>query len=424
MRLLAHGCEVVALCPHAHVLCQLSGIRSVRVWSALNSLGALESAIRSSSPTLVIPCDDRSVWLLHELHRQLPQLRALIARSLGDPDHFDTIRSRAELLEVAARSGVRVPETRRIGTSADIADWFRRFPGAGVLKMDGTWGGSGVSVVQTEREAQTAWRKFVLPENWAARWKRRWKEWLVYADPLAFWDNATFDRHKVLMQRFVAGRPANSMFACWRGKLLGSVNVEVLCTEEGTATAPSTIVRLIDHPEMTHACEVLCTALGLSGFHGLDFILEEGSNCAQLLELNARCTRLGHLRLPKQDDLFALLARHVGAMPPETDAEAIVGRETVAFFPQAVAENSDARYLRECHVDVPWSEPQLTAALLRPPWPCTRALFRLFHDGLLAPTAPRPSIARFLRLAAETGHLREISPDLNLHHSAEMGVRL
>jgi len=222
----------------------------------------------------------------------------------------------------------------------------------------------------------------------------------------------------MLMQRYVAGRLANSMLACWRGKLLGSVNVEVICTEGATATAPSTIVRLIDHPEMTHACEVLCTTLGLSGFHGLDFILEQGSNRAQLLELNARCTRLGHLRLPRQDDLVGLLARHIGAMPPESDAEAIVGRETVAFFPQAVAENSDARYLGECHVDVPWSEPQLTAALLRRPWPNTRALFRLCHEGLGRRAVPQPSIPRFLRLAAETGHPLEITPDLNQHRNS------
>jgi hypothetical protein len=414
MRLLAHGCEVVALCPRGHVLGALTGIRSVRAYSALNSLGTLESAIRSSNPTLVIPCDDRAVWQLHELYRRLPDLRALIARSLGDPAHFAAIRSRARLLEMAARSGIRVPETRRIETPDDITDWFSRISATGVLKLDGTWGGIGVSVAATEGEARSAWRRFAFAESRARRWKRRWKEWLVYADPLAFWDDATFGRRETVMQRYVAGRAANSMLACWRGEVLGSVNVEVLCTEGAIATAPSTVVRLIDHTEMTHAGEVLCRTLGLSGFHGLDFILDEG-NRAHLIELNARCTRLGHLRLPKQEDLAALLAKHIGAMPPETDAEAIVGRETVAFFPQAVAGNSDVRDLRECHVDVPWSEPQLTAALLRRPWPSTRMLFRLYHGGLKKPTAPPPSIARFLRLAAETGHSTETGPGLELH---------
>lgn len=40
-------------------------------------------------------------------------------------------------------------------------------------------------------------------------------------------------------------------------------------------TDPSTSVRLIDHTEMTRAGEVLCTT---SGFHDLDFILEEESH--------------------------------------------------------------------------------------------------------------------------------------------------
>jgi hypothetical protein len=416
MRLLAHGCEVVALCPRGHVLCQLTGIRSVRTYSGLNSLAALESAIRSSSPTIVIPCDDRAVWQLHELHRQLPDVRDLVARSLGDSAHFATIRSRAQLLKVAARSGIRVPETRRIATPNDITNWFSKVPGTSVLKMDGTWGGRGVSVVRTEGEALSAWRKFTSSQKRGSRWMRRWKDWLVYCDPLAFWDDPAFDRREVLLQRYVVGRLANSMLACWRGKLLGMVNVEVLCTE-ATATAASTIVRLIDHPEMTRAGEVLCTTLGLSGFHGLDFILEEGSNCAQLIELNARCTRLGHLRLPRQDDLAASLVRHIGAMPPDTDVEAIVSHKIVAFFPQVLSWNPDSPYLRECYVDVPWSEPQLIAALLGRPWVYARPLFRLFHDGLRKQKDPPPSIPQFLRIAAETGHSGEFGPDLNLQRN-------
>jgi hypothetical protein len=381
-------------------------LRSVRTYSGLNSLAALESAIGASNPTIVIPCDDRAVRQLHELHRQLPDLRALIVRSLGDPAHFATIRSRAQLLELAARSEIHVPETRRIVGPEDIADWFTKVPGPAVMKMDGTWGGSGVSLVRTEREGESAWRKFA-PEARSARWKRRWKEWLLYSDPLAFWDDPALGRRGILLQRHVAGRQANSMLACWRGKLLGVVNVEVLCTEQTTATSPSTIVRLIDHPEMTRAGEILCAALGLSGFHGLDFILEQESNRAQLIELNARCTRLGHLRLRGQDDLAALLVKHLGALPPATDAEAIVNREIIAFFPQALSWNPDSPYLHQCHVDVPWSEPQLVAALLRRPWVCTRPLFRLYHDGLKKQTDPTPSIPGFLRIAAQTAHSRE-----------------
>lgn len=52
-------------------------------------------------------------------------------------------------------------------------------------------------------------------------------------------------------------------------------------------------MRLIDHPEMTRAGEVLCTTLGVPGFHGLEFILEEESNFAHLIEPNARCAQPG-----------------------------------------------------------------------------------------------------------------------------------
>jgi hypothetical protein len=410
MRLLAYGCEVVALCPRGNVLCKLKGIKSLRSYSGLNSLAALENAIQSSSPTIVIPCDDRAVWQLHELHRKRPTLRELISRSLGDPAHFATLRSRAALLEVAATAGVTIPQSRRVATPEDISQWFNAQPGTAVLKVDGTWGGSGVAVVRTENEAQAAWREFTSPEQRRSRWKTRWKKWLVYSDPLAFWNDPMFGQRETMLQRYVAGRLANSMLACWRGKLLGVVSVEVLCTEQENATAPSTIVRLVDNPEMRHAAEVLCSTLGLSGFHGLDFILEQGTNRAHLLELNARCTRLGHLRLPTQDDLAGLLAKHVGAMPPDGDVEAIVANEVVAFFPQALSWNPDSPYLRECYCDVPWSEPQLIAALMRRPWVYGRPFFRLYHDRLSGPTEPMPNMPQFLRIAAAAGRSGEYGP--------------
>jgi hypothetical protein len=105
------------------------------------------------------------------------------------------------------------------------------------------------------------------------------------------------------------------------------------------------------------------------------------------------------LRLRGQDDLAALLVKHMGALAPDTDAEAVVDGEIIAFFPQALSWNPDSPYLHECHVDVPWSEPQLIAALLRRPWVYTRPLFRLYHNGLKKQTDPTPSIPGFMRIA-------------------------
>lgn len=67
-------------------------------------------------------------------------------------------------------------------------------------------------------------------------------------------------------------------------------------------------VRLIDHSEMAQAACKLAQRLELSGFHGLDFVLEADSGAAYLIELNPRCTQLGHLSIARQGSLPACCA--------------------------------------------------------------------------------------------------------------------
>jgi hypothetical protein len=112
------------------------------------------------------------------------------------------------------------------------------------------------------------------------------------------------------------------MLACWRGELLGLVAVEVIASRGPTGAA--TIVRLINHLEITEAARRVSARLRLSGFHGLDFILEEATGSAFLIELNPRCTQLGHLILRAQGDLAGVLCRGLGlrtAPSPERELE-------------------------------------------------------------------------------------------------------
>src|SRR5579883_151170 len=172
VRLIAHGCVVHALCPHGDALHTASGIGKVQWYSGLDSLAALERAIGAAGPDIIVPCDDRAVWHLHELHARRPELRDMIEASIGAASSFGIVRSRADLIAAAREAGIRVPETRLIRSQDDLRAWFPTRPGPAVLKLDGTWGGTGVHIVHSEEHAMRVWRTFTARQTFAKAVKR------------------------------------------------------------------------------------------------------------------------------------------------------------------------------------------------------------------------------------------------------------
>jgi predicted ATP-grasp superfamily ATP-dependent carboligase len=357
-------------------------------------MSALERAIAAADPDVVVPCDDRTVWQLHVLHERRPDLRPLIERSMGSPQSFPVLRSRAGLMQRAEQLGIRVPPTRPLGSREDILAWFDGRTGPSVVKLDGSWGGTGVRVVASAQEALAAWQQFTRPRSRVVLWKRHFLD----HDPLAFGAGYEPQPRAMSIQEFIPGRPANTMVAAWKGRLLGIVSVEVLCAQD--PTAPSTIVRLIQNEEMAGASARLVEALGLSGFHGLDFILEKGTNSPYLIEVNARCTQLGHLVLPEQGDLAGMLGAQIGGRP-QLDAP-IAGR-LIAFYPQALACSPCSPYLPQSHHDVPWDEPRLVRTLIRNRWVAKQWLARVYGWARRKEPNPLPGIVGFLRSMAQNG---------------------
>jgi ATP-grasp domain len=367
-----HGCKVEVVCPSGHPFEFMSGIRKRYPYRVLDSLGSLCEAITLSRPDLVISCDDGVVWQMHELHRTRPELRPLIERSLGAPASYEVVASRAKAMQLAQELGIRVAETKGIATASDLRDWFS-VPGAlGVMKLDGTCAGKGVQIVSSLAEAEHALATMHRPPSTVEACGR----WFAIRDAMALWNWKNHKPPVFTIQKFITGRPANMMMACRDGKVLAAVTVEVLWAQG--ATGPASVVRLIENDEIQMAAERLAERLQLAGFHGLDFMLEDETEHAYLIELNPRCTQLGHLRIEGQGDLAGVLC---GA---STDASLLqdhraVYAETIAFFPQALMSNPRCPYLESSYIDVPWEEPQLVRELIRRDWRDRRLLVRLYH---------------------------------------------
>jgi hypothetical protein len=390
------GAYIGVVCPHGSPLLSVSSVREIFKYSALSPTQAVADALRMMQPDLIVPCDDRALAHLHALHASLPNdnaLRQLIERSLGSPTGYAAARSRSRALQLVAQDGSPEPASRELHSEADVREWCanRSFPA--VIKADGTWGGAGVALVDSLTSAVAAYRRLSRP---LATW-RVLKFLLSNRDPfpLRGWLDRT--RPGVIGQDFVKGRTANIMVACWNGEVLASIGAVALKTKEDFGAA--TIVQLISHPEMEAVVTRLVRRLGMSGFCGIDFILEEGSERAVMIELNPRATQLGHLPFGPAGSLVSVL---LSRLRDETVSAAtgtrIAEHGTVAFFPQAWLADADTALLADAYLDIPWHEPKLVAELLRRPRDVRSPLARLasFLMG-------RPDPARVLAKAFANG---------------------
>ena len=366
-----HGCVVAALCPPGHPLRYVHGIHQIRTLNALMSRRSLEKALQQLRPDLVIPCDDRSVAQLHELHGLHPRLRPLIERSLGEPHGFEVVESRGKLLHVARELGIRIARTHEVTSEAHTAECYARGTPTALLKVDGSSGGEGVQIVRSGPEATAAFRRMKSGNRMALALKRL----IINRDPLALWSWSRRRHIDMTLQEFIPGVPANIMVACWQGEVLAELSVQVFCSQG--ATGASLVVQVIENPQLSSAAALLARHLRMSGFFGLDFILEQGTGAAYLIEMNPRCTQLGHLQLPQGDLAGALYAAFIRRERPRTKTPIL--EDKIAFFPQALLWGARLALLGRIHHDVPWEQGQLVKALIQEPWPERQWRARLYH---------------------------------------------
>lgn len=370
------GCLVSAVCPPSgHPFSVTRAIKHTFPYRAFNPIRSLRNAIESFDPDIVIPSCERSVEHLHELYAQAlhpglgnESIVQIIERSLGNPSGYRVVTSRYELLAAAAELGLRVPETARISSSADLDLWREQKSRTCVIKADGTWGGVGVCLLSGMESSERAW----LTITKTSRLLRAIKRMIVNRD--SFYLRAWLNRidRAIIAQKFIAGRPANCTVFSWRGKVLGLIAVEAVRTERNTG--PASIVHLIRNAEIETAAERIASSLGLSGFFGLDFIIERETGLAYLIEMNPRLTPPCYLRFEKGRDLVgALWASLTGQ--PLPDNVPVTNSEMIAYSPRTMDLSETPK---NCFYPRPDGEPEL-ARELESPFPDRTILYRLLQ---------------------------------------------
>ena len=361
MALAAAGCVVDALCPTDHPLGMTSVVRRTHDYNGLFPSTSFARAIRHSRPDLVIPADDLATWHLQDLHQQQAnsgesgnEFCRLIERSIGPAEGFAVVRARNAFMQLAEEEGIRVPHTEVIANLSDLQDWIARMGFPVVLKANGTSGGEGVKVVRTIEDAERAFLKLQAPPLLARAIKRT----IFDHDLTLVWPSLSRRRRTINAQTFVAGHEATSAIACWKGKVVASLHFEVI--EKVGATGHATVVRQIEHPEMSAAAEKIVRSLTLSGLHGFDFMLEADTGKAHLIEINPRTTQVGHLALgPGRDLTTALYSVMTGESVRPTPK--VTEKDTIALFPQEWKRDPESPFLMSAYHDVPWQEPAMVA---------------------------------------------------------------
>jgi hypothetical protein len=373
------GAQVSLVSPSSHPARVLDFLTDQLPYRAAAPTWSLEAALKRLRPDVVIPCDERTVRDLHAICRRTRdvELRNLIETSTAPMRHYATITSRAALLALAAREGVRVPPSAGLQQRSDLAQWMQTQPTPFVLKADGSWSGFGVRIISDSERAEDAYDDLTRPIGL----RLALREAVLESNYFGFRPWLRREQPAMSAQGFVDGWPANIGVACWNGEVLASICVEAVATE--SATGPSTVARVIDNAEMVEAARRVVKALGLSGMIGFDFMIEAATGAAYMIEMNPRNTPICALRLGNGRDLpEALLARVAGRSqrerPPRTE------RDIIAFFPETWAMNPSNSFLHQGFHDVPWEQPELVRVLIRPERRERYLIFRLLRRAWLA----------------------------------------
>ena len=345
---------VDAVCPPKTPARLSRYVAQCHTYRPLRALSSLSRAIRKAKPDLLVACDDRAVSHLVRMYRKAiargedAPMASLIRRSLGAPENFAALMSRSRSMKATAELGIRTPETIAVANEADLDACIARIGFPAVVKSDGSWGGDGVIVARSHEDARAAFRRLSRPasrlRNIARALRRRDSHFLFEAIRPA----ARF----VSVQKFIAGRPAASAFACWQGEVVAAIHYDVLIAE-GTI-GPPVVIRRLDCEQMAEASRRAAKHFGLSGIYGLDFIRDE-AGCVHLLEINPRTTQGGTLPFGEGRDLPSALAAAV-TQCVATRREGITN-DVVAFFPAEWQRDMTSPYLTTGFHNVPWDDP-------------------------------------------------------------------
>lgn len=329
------GVCVDVICPAIHPLSTVTGISRRFRFGMTSPTLSLGKAIEISQPALILCCDEFTLRQLQSVRMFGPTAVAdLVNRAAWPSEAFGAFVSRASLIEIAEAVGVLCPATERVPDATSAARWIDEQGGPAFLKIDGTFGGTGVRRVTEPAGAGVAHEALLRTYSLrrAVQHAVRRQEFSRIGAWLAG------EVAEVTIQNEVAGVPANCSAFAWQGELRAIICVEVLRTEADYGVA--TLVRPIRNTEMEATARALSQRLQLTGVFGLDFIWDRERDRSWLIELNPRPTPISHMNFGYGLDLMAEIARTISPQQDPKARPALPSDRPIALFPHCLKDVS------------------------------------------------------------------------------------
>jgi len=354
------GCRVEAVCPPHNALTVSSAVQCAHYYRSFRPAHSIKTAIEAAKPELVVPCDDLAATHLHAIYKcaggnglsKRSAIAELLVRSMGSPASYPIIDSRQQFLAIAREEGVLVPNSAPVPTLSSLDTCMRQNGVPAVLKKDCTSGGEGVQIVETHQQARSAFRRLVSRRPTAAIFKRI----LVDRDDTPLARLLRLEQPEVSVHQFIAGQDANVVVACWQGEVLAQISATVLRTRG--PKAPAAVIRLVENCDMSSAVKRIVRRLALSGFAGFDFVIEDGTNKAFLIEINPRATQACHLQLGIGRDLGAALVASLSGCPL-AKRPAVTNRNTIVLWPHVTEALLTPALAEKAYFDTPLNDPEV-----------------------------------------------------------------
>ncbi|HTV04858.1 MAG TPA: ATP-grasp domain-containing protein [Acidobacteriaceae bacterium] len=363
MAFAAAGCRVEIVCPSKHPVRLIRGIAARYSLSPFAPVRSLHRAIRKAAPDLLIPTDVSTAGYVRHLYNKAPLIdrasapfvRTLLERSLGAPENLAILSSRTGFLAMAQSEGILTPPTQTLASKSALDQWLQTNPLPAVMKADETASGEGVEIVRTHKEAAKAWRRLHAPFSLGGFFMSSGME----HSPQSFLPWLRRAPRTVSIQPFISGRDATITVACWKGKIVGAISLDVLRVSR--PKGPAVLVELTHNDAMLNAARTIVRKFRLSGLCGFDFITEHETERTYLIEANPRATQTSHLPYGVPRDLVSSLVAALSSRPLPAVNEA-PRRGIIALFPAAWQAGLSRQTLDSSLQDIPWDEPQLVKA--------------------------------------------------------------
>ena len=356
------GFEIAVLCPAENIICKSSHVkrffelRELKSWRRFAK--KLIAALNEWQPTFILPCDEQVIAAIHFIIRRklagieiiTDQHLQVLLDSIGKPEKLDAMIFKSDTHDLAIELQVKVPQSGRVNSAIKAVEIAEEIGFPVFVKKSFSWASRGTIKCQNASEVSQAYKDLNPKTSPFKRIARHLlcRDWYP--------TNSATE-----VQKAILGVSAMFNVVAWRGQNLGGFFGSREQTIGGNG--PSTIVRLGPNAICEDSARKLVAAMGTSGFWAFDFMWDQSTNSATLLECNPRPNQVSHLGPNIGVDLCVALKKACAG--EDVQSVPVTQSALVPLFPQEWLRDEHSALTQRHNLDIPKYDPKLLEFMLK-----------------------------------------------------------